>query len=127
MKPHTIDPEDLDVDAFERETLSALNMPKEVVMGHRTPQFGHIFSGEGYSAGYYGYMWAEVLTSEAAEAFVEAPGGFYDNDMADKMVKHLFQARNSVDPAAAYRMFRGRDAKVSALMRDRGFPVKEDK
>ncbi|MCK5425579.1 MAG: M3 family metallopeptidase [Emcibacter sp.] len=125
MKLHTMDPENIDIDAFERETLSAMNMPKEIVMRHRTPQFSHIFSGEGYSAGYYGYMWAEVLTSDAAEAFAEAPGGFYDTQVAEKLVKHLFAVRNSVDPEVAYRKFRGRDAKVGALMRDRGFPVKE--
>ncbi len=125
MKLHTMDPENIDVDAFERETLAALNMPKEIVMRHRTPQFSHIFSGEGYSAGYYGYMWAEVLTSDAAEYFAMSPGGFYDAEVADKLVKHLFAVRNSIDPAVAYRMFRGRDARVGALMRDRGFPVKE--
>ncbi len=125
MKLHTMDPENIDVDAFERETLAELNMPKEIVMRHRTPQFSHIFSGEGYSAGYYGYMWAEVLTSDAAEYFAMSPGGFYDAQVADKLVKHLFSVRNSVDPAVAYRMFRGRDARVGALMRDRGFPVKE--
>ena len=124
MKLHTIDPSNLDVDKFERETLAALNMPKQLVMRHRTPQFGHVFSGEGYSASYYGYMWAEVLTSDAAEAFAEAPGGFYDTDVAKKLVDHLFSVRNAVDPAKAYRAFRGRDAKVEALMRDRGFPVK---
>ncbi len=125
MKLHTMDPTNIDPDAFERDTLAAMNMPKEIVMRHRTPHFGHIFSGEGYSAGYYGYMWAEVLTSDAAEAFAEAPGGFYDPDVAAKLVKHLFSVRNSLDPAEAYRTFRGRDAEVSALMRDRGFPVKE--
>jgi len=124
MKLHTIDPSNIDVDKFERETLAALNMPEQLVMRHRTPQFGHVFSGEGYSASYYGYMWAEVLTSDAAEAFVEAPDGFYDADVAKKLVDHLFSVRNAVDPAEAYRAFRGRDAKVEALMRDRGFPVK---
>jgi peptidyl-dipeptidase Dcp len=120
---HTTDPEGIDVDKFEREKLAELGMPKEVVMRHRTPHFGHIFSGEGYSAGYYGYIWAEVLTSDAAEAFAEAPGGFYDKEVAKKLVEHLFSVRNAVDPAEAYRAFRGRDAKVDALMRDRGFPV----
>ena len=94
-------------------------------MRHRSPHFGHIFSGEGYSAGYYGYIWAEVLTADAGEAFEEAPGGYYDEAMADKLVKYLFAPRNSIDPADAYRMFRGRDAKVDALMRDRGFEVIE--
>ena len=124
MKLHTMDPTNLDADKFERETLASLNMPEQIVMRHRTPQFGHVFSGEGYSASYYGYMWAEVLTSDAAEAFAEAPGGFYDAEVAKKLVDHLFSVRNAVNPADAYRAFRGRDAKVEALMRDRGFPVK---
>jgi len=124
MKFHTVDPTGIDPDKFERETLSVLKMPKQIVMRHRSPQFGHIFSSEGYASSYYGYMWAEVLTSDAAEAFAQAPGGFYDKDVANKLVEHLFSVRNAVDPSEAYRTFRGRDAKVEALMRDRGFPVK---
>ena len=123
MYYHTTDPAGIDPDAFERETLDALGMPDELPMRHRSPHFGHIFSGEGYSAGYYGYMWADVLTSDAAEAFAEAPGGFYDADLAARMVETLFAPRNSIDPAEAYRQFRGRDATVEPLMRDRGFPV----
>ena len=125
MKLHTIDPTGIDVDKFERETLAKLNMPAQLVMRHRTPQFGHVFSGEGYSASYYGYMWAEVLTSDAAETFAKAPGGFYDQDVAAKLVKHLFSVRNAVDPAEAYRAFKGGDADVDALMRDRGFPTSD--
>ncbi|GHA78028.1 M3 family metallopeptidase [Pontibacter akesuensis] len=123
MKYHTVDPEGIDPDKFERETLTALNMPEEIVMRHRSPHFGHVFSGEGYATGYYGYLWADVLTSDAAEAFEEAPGGFYDKEVAAKLRKYLFAPRNSMDPAEAYRLFRGRDAKIDALMRDRGFPV----
>jgi len=123
MKLHLADPVNMDVDKFERETLTELKMPKELPMRHRTPQFGHVFSGEGYATAYYGYMWADVLTSDASEAFAEAPGGFYDKEVADKLVKYLFEPRNSMDPAEAYRLFRGRDAKIDALMRDRGFPV----
>ena len=123
MRYHTVDPTGIDPDAFERETLEELRMPKELVMRHRSPHFGHVFSGEGYATGYYGYMWADVLTSDAAEAFEEAPGGYYDKDLAEKLVKHLFAVRNAVDPAEAYRAFRGRDARIEALMRDRGFPV----
>ena len=67
--------------------------------------------------------YADVLTADASEAFQEAPGGFYDNDLANRLVKYLFEPRNSMDPAEAYRLFRGRDAKIEALMRDRGFPV----
>ena len=123
MKLHLADPTNIDIDTFERETLAELNMPKEIPMRHRTPHFGHVFSGEGYATAYYGYMWADVLTSDASEAFREAPGGFYDAEVADKLVKYLFAPRNSMDPAEAYRLFRGRDAKIEALMRDRGFPV----
>ena len=123
MRFHTVDPAGIDPDAFERETLAELGAPKEIVMRHRSPQFAHIFSGEGYSAGYYGYMWADVLTADAAEAFAAAPGGFYDGALAKSLVDHLFAPRNSVDPGEAYRAFRGRDATIDALMRDRGFPV----
>ena len=123
MRYHTTDPKDIDPDSFERETLTELGMPSELVMRHRSPHFGHIFSGEGYSAGYYGYMWADVLTSDASEAFAESPGGFYDEGVAAKLVEHLFAPRNAIDPADAYRAFRGRDADIAPLMRDRGFPV----
>lgn len=125
MRYHTTDPAGIDPDVFERETLASLGMPDELVMRHRSTHFGHIFSGEGYSAGYYGYMWADVLTADAAEAFAEAPGGFYDAGVSEKLVEHLFAPRNSLDPSEAYRAFRGRDARIQALMRDRGFPVSE--
>lgn len=120
MKFHTVDPTGIDPDKFERETLAALGMPSEIVMRHRSPHFGHIFSGEGYSAGYYGYMWADVLTSDAAIAFKEAPGGYYDKGVSKKLVDYLFAPRNALDPAEAYRKFRGKDAGVEALLKDRG-------
>jgi peptidyl-dipeptidase Dcp len=123
MLYHTTDPEGLDPDAFEREQTTALGMPDEIVLRHRSTHFGHIFSGEGYSAGYYGYMWADSLTADASEAFQEAEGGYYDAELAQRMVDYLFAPRNSIDPADAYRAFRGRDADPNALMRDRGFPV----
>ena len=123
MKLHLADPENIDIDTFERQTLADLKMPSELPMRHRTPHFGHVFSGEGYATAYYGYMWADVLTADAAEAFQEAPGGFYDEDVVNRLVKYLFEPRNSIDPEKAYIMFRGRDAKIEALMRDRGFPV----
>ena len=121
MKLHLADPEGMDVGDFEKETLAALDMPKELPMRHRTPHFGHVFSGEGYATAYYGYMWADVLTADAEEAFTDSEGGFYDEDMASKLVKYLFAPRNAIDPAKAYRLFRGRDAQIEALMRDRGF------
>jgi len=127
LKYHTTDPSKIDPDTFEREQLEQLDMPEEIVMRHRSPHFGHVFSSEGYAAAYYGYMWAEVLTADTAEAFMEAPGGFYDEEVGERLVKYLFSVRNAMDPAEAYRKFRGRDAKVDALMRDRGFPLPENK
>jgi peptidyl-dipeptidase Dcp len=121
MKFHTTDPAELDADAFERAALAELDMPREIVMRHRSPHFAHIFSGEGYAAGYYSYMWADVMTSDAAEAFAEAPGGFFDKELSRKLVDELFSVGNAVDPEEAYRKFRGRDARIGALMRDRGF------
>lgn len=123
MRYHSMDPSGIDPKTFERETLAELGLPREIVMRHRSPHFTHVFSGEGYAAGYYGYLWADVLTSDAAEAFEAAPGGFYDKGLAAQLVEHLFSPCNSVDPADAYRRFRGRDARIDALMRDRGFPV----
>ena len=125
MRFHTVDPAGLDPDAFERDTLAQLGLPREIVARHRSPHFTHVFSSEGYAAGYYGYLWADVLTSDAAEAFEAAPGGYYDKELAAKLVRNLFAPCNSIDPADAYRAFRGRDARIDALMRDRGFPVPE--
>ena len=123
MKIHLADPRGMDVGSFEKETLAELKMPKELPMRHRTPHFGHVFSGEGYATAYYGYMWADVLTADASEAFAQAPGGYYDKELSDKLVKYLFSPRNSIDPNEAYRLFRGRDANVNALLRARGFPT----
>lgn len=106
--------------AFERDTLKALGMPRELVMRHRTPHFLHIFAGDGYSAGYYSYLWADVLTADAFEAFREGKGPF-DKEVAARLRQHVLSAGNTVDPAEAYRRFRGRDASVAALMRKRGF------
>ena len=89
-------------------------------MRHRTPHFLHIFSGDEYSAGYYSYLWAEVLTADAWVAFAEAGSGF-DETVSDRLRKYVFSAGNTIDPAEAYRNFRGRDAQVEALMARRGF------
>ncbi|UAB83769.1 M3 family metallopeptidase [Zunongwangia sp. SCSIO 43204] len=124
MKYHTTDPSEItDVQEFEKQQLDELGLPEQIPMRHRSTQFGHVFSGEGYAAGYYGYLWADVLTADAAEAFAEAPDGFYDKETAHKLVKFLFAPRNAMDPAEAYKKFRGRNANIDALMRDRGFPI----
>ena len=122
MKLHLAGSTPIDPDAFERDTLKALGMPAEIVMRHRTPQFGHIFAGDGYSAGYYSYLWADTLTADAWEAFTEA-GGPFDQAAARRFLERVLSVGNTVEPADAYRAFRGRDAGIDALMRDRGFPV----
>jgi peptidyl-dipeptidase Dcp len=123
MKFHLAGDRAIDPDAFERETLAQLGMPSQLVMRHRSPHFLHIFSSDGYSAGYYSYLWSDVLTADAAEAFTEA-GGFYDRNVAKRLRDHIFSVGNTIDPAEGYRRFRGRDPRTDALRRKRGFPVK---
>jgi peptidyl-dipeptidase Dcp len=122
MKLHLAGATPIDPDAFERDTLKSLAMPEEIVMRHRTPHFGHIFSSDSYSAGYYSYLWSDTLTADAWEAFTGA-GGPYDPAVAKRLRDHVFSVGNTVDPTEAYRAFRGRDARIDALMRKRGFPV----
>jgi peptidyl-dipeptidase Dcp len=113
----TIDPRE-----FERDVLGAYGLPSEIVMRHRSPHFLHVFASDGYSAGYYSYLWSDVLTSDAWEAFVEA-GGPYDAEVARRLHDHVFSVGNTIDPAEGYRQFRGRDPEIRALMQKRGFPV----
>ena len=122
MKLHLAGEQAIDPDRFERETLAAMNMPSEIVMRHRTPQFMHVFGSDGYSAGYYSYLWSDTLTADAWEAFTEA-GGPWDKAMAQRLRDHVFSVGNTIDPAEGYRAFRGRDAQIAPLMRKRGFPV----
>ena len=125
MKLHTADPATIgDPDVFEKTELAKLNMPAEMVMRHRTPQFQHIFAGDGYAAGYYSYLWAEVLDHDAYEAFTEA-GGPYDKAVAKRLHDDIMQVGYSVPPDVAYRNFRGRDPEVAAYLRSKGFPVDE--
>jgi len=120
LKLHLAGEAKIDPDRFERETLAALGMPREIVMRHRTPHFSHVFSSDGYAAGYYSYLWADTLTADAWEGFLEARGP-WDREMAARLRQHVFAVGNTVDPAEGYRAFRGRDAGIDALMRDRGF------
>jgi peptidyl-dipeptidase Dcp len=121
MKAHLAGDQAIEPAAFEKETLGALGMPKEVVMRHRLPAFQHIFAGDGYSAGYYSYLWADTISADAYEAFTEGKGP-YDKAVAARLKKYVFSAGNAVDPAEGYRAFRGRDPGIGALMRHRGFP-----
>ena len=123
MKLHLANADNIDPDAFEKKTLEELGMPHEIVMRHRTPQFGHVFSSDGYSAGYYSYLWSDVLTADAFSAFEEA-GGAYDKAVAKRLYDNIFSVGNTIDPQDGFKKFRGRDAKTDALMKKRGFPMK---
>jgi peptidyl-dipeptidase Dcp len=108
-----------DVRAFERQELAKIGMPAEMVMRHRPQQFGHIFSGDHYAAGYYSYMWSEVMDADAFGAFEEA-GDIFDPATAKRLHDDIYASGGSVDPEAAYIAFRGRAPQVDALLRGRG-------
>lgn len=126
MRLHLAGDLSIEPNEFERTTLAALGMPSEVVMRHRTPQFAHIFSSDSYSAGYYSYLWAEVLDHDAFKAFTDA-GGPYDKVVAKRLHDDIMSIGNSVDPGQAYRNFRGSDPKIEGLLQARGFaaPVQQ--
>jgi peptidyl-dipeptidase Dcp len=110
----------IDPAAFEKESLAKLGMPDEIVMRHRPTQFGHIFSSDGYSAGYYAYLWAQVLDNDGFAAFEET-GDVFSPEVARRFHDEVLIRGNSRDPAESYRAFRGRDPKIDALLRNRGF------
>jgi peptidyl-dipeptidase Dcp len=122
MELHVLPDGVVDPDAFERDTLARIGAPKEVAMRHRLPQFNHLFASDSYSAGYYSYLWSEVMDADTREAFAET-GDVFDKTTADKMVKYILSPGNSTDRAEAYRQFRGRDPEVAALLKKRGFPA----
>jgi peptidyl-dipeptidase Dcp len=109
---------------FEHETLKALDMPEEIVMRHRTPQFSHIFSSDGYAAGYYSYLWADTLVADAWEAFTDS-GDVFHPELAERLRAFVFTTGNQQEPDVAYRGFRGRDPDVNALLRKRGFATNQ--
>jgi len=108
-----------DVMARQAEILEGLGMPRAIRMRHATPHFAHVFSGDGYSAGYYSYMWSEVMDADAFAAFEEA-GGPFDRDMAAKLERFILSAGGTADPAALYLKFRGKMPDVQALLKGRG-------
>jgi len=108
-----------DVAAFEAQLMAARGLPPEAGMAHRMPHFQHLFAGDGYAAGYYVYLWAEVLEADAWQAFVEA-GDAFDPAVAAQLKAQIYSRGDSVEPGAAYRAFRGRDAGVEPMLRDRG-------
>ncbi|MGH6714743.1 MAG: M3 family metallopeptidase [Bradyrhizobium sp.] len=108
-----------DVPAFERAELDKIGMPAEIAMRHRPQQFGHLFSGGHYAAGYYSYMWSEVMDADAFGAFEEA-GDIFDPAVAKRLLDDIYSSGGSVDPEAAYVAFRGREPEPDALLRRRG-------
>jgi len=113
------EPGKLDVGRFERDDLERIRMPAEIVMRHRLPHFQHLFSGSGYAAGYYSYMWSEVLDADAFQAFEET-GDAFDPATARRLREFIYGAGNLRDPAEAYKAFRGRLPSVDALLKKRG-------
>jgi peptidyl-dipeptidase Dcp len=122
MKLHLAENPNIDPGEFEREILTELGMPSELVMRHRTPHFSHIFSGDAYSAGYYSYLWSDALTADAAEMFEEA-GSYFDPNLADRLYRYVLSVGDTCDPAEGFRRFRGRDVDTRPFLRKRGFPV----
>jgi peptidyl-dipeptidase Dcp len=109
----------IDPGAFEKSCMAEIGLPREIVMRHRPTQFGHIFSGDGYSAGYYVYLWADALTADAWELFEQR--GIWDPATAKTFRDDILAVGNAVAPDEAFRQFRGRDVDTEALMRLRGF------
>ncbi len=120
MDYHALEnPGDIDVTAFEKQSLERIGMPDEIAMRHRSPHFQHIFGGDGYSSGYYSYMWSEVLDADGFQAFKEA-GDAFDPATAKRLHDYIYSAGGVRDYAQAYRLFRGRDPKIDALLEGRG-------
>jgi peptidyl-dipeptidase Dcp len=110
----------VDSTAFETAALARIGMPHEIAMRHRSPHFGHVFSGGGYAAAYYSYMWSEVLDADAFEAFEET-GDIFDPAIAKRLHDAIYSAGGSREPAELYKAFRGRLPSAEALLRKRGF------
>ncbi len=112
--------EALELNKFETEQLSLIGMPDSIVMRHRLSHFSHIFSGDGYSAGYYSYLWAETLDADAFEAFKET-SDIFNTEVSQKLKKHIYAAGGAQDPFETYIKFRGRMPTTEPLLRQKGF------
>ena len=124
MKLHNRSEPVTDPRAFERDTLAEIGMPKEMAMRHRLPQFNHLFADDGYSAGYYSYLWSETMDADTWAAFTEK-GDVWDKETAERFRSMLLATGNETDRIEAYRVFRGRDPDVKYIMKKRGFPTGE--
>jgi peptidyl-dipeptidase Dcp len=120
MALHSLDdPAAVDITEFEAAELARIGMPHEIVMRHRLPHFDHLFAGSWYAAGYYVYLWAEVLDADAYQAFVES-GDIFDPAIAARLHRFVYASGGTLDPASAYRTFRGRDPAIEPMLADRG-------
>jgi len=113
------DPDGVDITEFERTELARIGMPREIVLRHRLPHFGHLFQGSAYAAGYYVYMWAEVLDCDGYDAFVEA-GDPFAAEVAERLRRYVYSSGGTLDPQTAFRLFRGRDPVVGPMLASRG-------
>jgi peptidyl-dipeptidase Dcp len=118
MAFHTREPTEPPM-TVQREILAGIGMPSSIVMRHATPHFAHVFSGDGYSAGYYSYMWSEVLDADAFDAFMET-GNPFNPESAKKLRDNIYSAGGSVDPEDAYKAFRGKLPSPDAMLRKKG-------
>jgi peptidyl-dipeptidase Dcp len=118
MAFHTREPTEPPM-TVQREVLAGIGMPSSIVMRHATPHFSHVFSGDGYSAGYYSYMWSEVLDADAFDAFMETGNPFHP-ETAKKLRDNIYSAGGSVDPEDAYKAFRGKLPSPDAMLRKKG-------
>jgi peptidyl-dipeptidase Dcp len=116
-------PQTLDIARFEHEFLDRIGMPRQVGLRHRPAHFQHLFAGGGYAAGYYAYLWAEVLEADGFSAFTEA-GNVFDPDLAARL-KAIYSAGDTEDPMELYRAFRSRDPKIAALLEQRGLTASQ--
>ncbi len=110
-------PETIRAEEFEREFLQSAGVPPEIGLRHRPPHFQHLFAGEGYAAGYYSYLWAEVLDADGFEAFREAGDPF--DPLTAARLRSLLSAGDTQDPMQLYTAFRGRPPSAAALLRSR--------
>jgi peptidyl-dipeptidase Dcp len=123
MKLHSDPKGEIDPDEFEKKTLVAIGMPPQIVLRHRLPQFNHLFTSDAYSAGYYSYLWSDVMAADAWMAFEETKDPWHA-ETASKFKTLILATGDAIDRAEAYRQFRGRDPKVEALLKKRGFPTR---
>lgn len=115
--------EDFNLSKFEEDELARLGMPQGIIMRHRPTHFQHLFSGSHYAAGYYVYLWAEVLDADAFDAFLESPEGIFSPAVAAKAQQYIYSAGNSQDPAQLYKLFRGRDPIIEPMLKKKGLLV----